>query len=279
MDAKDRTLAHSRSLADIYSRNDPPSTAVARQRYRLRLSLAKEQAEVRIVRLRARAKAQRWQIIADKDGEHLFSVLGKLRVLTRSTHRQVREIRAGARIAHFYSADEAYTERPLKWIYNLVLFIAIVALIIWGLFWTGTIAPTGQSPIWSTIGFVFKGFFSPNWNMFLGIGSVPFENGVFYLSLQTFAIAFLGTLIGSVIAVPFGFLASRKMLGRPSWLVMGILVAIRTFPEIVLGYVFITVFGFGAWTGMWVLAIHSIGMIGKMYADSLDPRSLRQSKP
>lgn len=60
------------------------------------------------------------------------------------------------------------------------------------------------------------------------------------------------------------------MIGK--WAIVSemILILIRTFPEILMGFIFIKVFGFGSFTGVMVLSIHSIGMIGKMYAEQLD---------
>ena len=51
---------------------------------------------------------------------------------------------------------------------------------------------------------------------------------------------------------------------------MTILIIIRTIPEIIFCYIMIRVTGFGPITGVVVLSIQSIGMIGKMYSDNLD---------
>ena len=49
-----------------------------------------------------------------------------------------------------------------------------------------------------------------------------------------------------------------------------ILVFIRTFPEIVLAIMFIKAVGPGAFAGVLAVSIHSIGMLGKLFSESLE---------
>jgi len=48
----------------------------------------------------------------------------------------------------------------------------------------------------------------------LGTGEYAFQEGIVFLGLQTLVIAFIGTLIGSILAIPFSFLASTKIVGK-----------------------------------------------------------------
>ena len=170
---------------------------------------------------------------------------------------------------HFENVDEAYVYRPKKWISNLI-FLAIFL----GFFIYCTVASgVFDNNSWTdkaTISAIFKGFFVPNFEYMFGYGKYTFSSSVVYQLLQTFAIAFTGTLISSVLSVPFGFLASRKMVGK--WAIISeiLLITIRTFPEILLGFILIKGTGFGAFTAMLVISIHSIGMIGKLYSEQLD---------
>ena len=69
-----------------------------------------------------------------------------------------------------------------------------------------------------------------------------------------------------------------RFLGRPvikassssvkNWKVF--LVFIRTFPEIVLAIMFIKAVGPGAFAGVLAVSIHSIGMLGKLFSESLE---------
>ncbi|MDP3414116.1 MAG: phosphate/phosphonate ABC transporter permease, partial [Polaromonas sp.] len=55
------------------------------------------------------------------------------------------------------------------------------------------------------------------------------------------------------------------------------LAAFRSVPEIILGILFVAVVGFGALPGVLALALHSMGMVAKFYAESIehvDPKPL-----
>ncbi len=170
---------------------------------------------------------------------------------------------------HFTSVDEAYKAKPRKLIYNLVFIGILVAVLLWfslDIDFFGSF----RRPNWEKFGKMLEGFAHPDWSYFFGYGSFSFNKSVIYEVIQTFAIAFIGTLFSAILSIPFGFLASRRMVGKFAIISELFLILIRTFPEILMGFIFIKVFGFGSFTGVMVLSIHSIGMIGKMYAEQLD---------
>jgi phosphonate transport system permease protein len=115
-----------------------------------------------------------------------------------------------------------------------------------------------------------RNIFKPNWSYFFGFGPFSFKSSVIYQVIETFAIAFIGTTVAAILSLPFGFLASHKMVGKSAFVSETILIVIRTFPEILLGYIMVKVVGYGALAGVFVLSVHSIGMIGKMYSEQLD---------
>ncbi len=170
---------------------------------------------------------------------------------------------------HFESVGDAYKYKPKRWIANLIFAVIIVTIFLYFAFDVNFFNGTGRTD-WGRFGKIFEGFFVPNFEYMFGYGSYDFESSVVYQIIVTFSIAFCGTALGAILALPFGFLASRKMVGK--WAIISelILIVIRTFPEILLGYVLIKGSGFGAFTAMMVLAIHSIGMIGKLYSEQLD---------
>ena len=175
-----------------------------------------------------------------------------------------------ATIKHFTSIDEAYKARPKKRIYNLIFIAVLLGFLLWfsldiNLF------DAFRAPNWKKLGNMLYGFLTPNFEYMFGLSDLfTFQNSVIYQVLETFAIAFVGTIIASLLSIPFGFLASRKITGKFSIISELILITIRTFPELLLGYIFIQVFGFGPITGVAVLSLHSIGMIGKMYSEQID---------
>ena len=170
---------------------------------------------------------------------------------------------------HFTSVDEAYKARPKKWIYNLVFIAILVGVLLWFSLDIGMFN-NSRKPNWEKFGLMLKGFVNPDWSYFFGYGSFTFKSSVIYEVIQTFAIAFIGTFFAAILSLLFGFFASRRMVGKWAIISEMLLIIIRTFPEILMGFIFIKVFGFGSFTGVMVLSIHSIGMIGKMYAEQLD---------
>ncbi|MFT4412349.1 phosphonate ABC transporter, permease protein PhnE [Fredinandcohnia humi] len=90
-----------------------------------------------------------------------------------------------------------------------------------------------------------------------------------YYMLESVLIAYAGTLIAAVLAIPFGFLAASnmsKLSTAGKWILNGI----RAFPEIVLAIIFVAAVGIGPYAGVLAVGIHSIGMLGKLYAEVIE---------
>jgi phosphonate transport system permease protein len=85
------------------------------------------------------------------------------------------------------------------------------------------------------------------------------------------AIGFLGTALGAIIALPVSFLASRNIVGGPiARFGESILVLLRVFPEIILAIILVKGFGINALTGLLTIGIHSVGMLGKLFSETID---------
>ncbi|TBV00410.1 PhnE/PtxC family ABC transporter permease [Phytopseudomonas dryadis] len=108
-------------------------------------------------------------------------------------------------------------------------------------------------------------------------------------TLQTLAIATAGMALALLLAVPASLLASRALSlsaasrgGRPSllgqclrWPVRGLLIILRSVPEIVWALLFVRAVGLGPTAGVLAIAITYAGMLGKVYAEifeSVDQR-------
>jgi len=168
----------------------------------------------------------------------------------------------------FDDPKDAYNHRPLFWIYTLILFIVIIGLLVYSCIEIDFMGNIKVSE--SNLKMLFKGLINPDWSLFFGYGSFKFTESTIYQIIETLAISFVGTSISSILSLPFGFFASRKIVGRWAFISELLLIIIRTFPELLFGLIIIKVVGFGAFTGVVVLSIHSIGMIGKMFAEQLD---------
>jgi phosphonate transport system permease protein len=90
--------------------------------------------------------------------------------------------------------------------------------------------------------------------------------------LQTLFMAVLGTLLGGLLAFGLSFLAARNLLGGTLQAGPGkaLLVAIRTFPEILLAIIFVAAAGPGPTAGIMAMGIHSIGFLGKIFSDVIE---------
>jgi phosphonate transport system permease protein len=108
-------------------------------------------------------------------------------------------------------------------------------------------------------------------------------------TLQTLAIATAGIALALLLAVPASLLASQAWSlsaasrgGRPGWLgqclrwpARGVLIFLRSVPEIVWALLFVRAVGLGPTAGVLAIAITYAGMLGKVYAEifeSVDQR-------
>ena len=96
------------------------------------------------------------------------------------------------------------------------------------------------------------------------------------LLLETICIALIGTLIGAILAVPLAFISSTNIM--PKWVSaigLFIIAALRTFPAFVYGLMFIRVTGPGAFAGVLTVSVISIGMIAKLFIESIEDLDTR----
>lgn len=114
---------------------------------------------------------------------------------------------------------------------------------------------------------ILEGIVTPDKDLLFGGG----DTGVAYLVLQTIAIAFLGTLVGAIIAVPLSFISATNIVPKPVVVVTRfVIMAIRTVPSLVYGLMFIRVTGPGPFAGVMTLAVVSIGMISKLFIETIE---------
>ncbi len=96
-------------------------------------------------------------------------------------------------------------------------------------------------------------------------------DGVPYLILETMAIAFLGTILGSIFAIVPAILGASNYNSRLQvQLVRLLLNIIRTVPPIIYGLMFIRVTGPGPFAGVMTFSLTSIGMVAKLYIEALE---------
>ena len=169
----------------------------------------------------------------------------------------------------------AYQARPRRWIMNLIFLVTFIGVFVF-MSLQIDILSFGDRPInWEYTGRIFRTFFTWDgdfWAYFFGFSQADggWTGGVLYNILITFAITFVATLISFFIGIPFGILASHRLFGRWAYISEIFLILIRTIPEILLALFLIRLSGYHVLTAIIALAFHSIGMIGKLYADQID---------
>lgn len=88
---------------------------------------------------------------------------------------------------------------------------------------------------------------------------------------ESIAIAWMGTLIAAIFAVPISFFAAVNLVGRPvSFLVRQVLNVLRAIPEIIIALAFIPVFGLTPMAGVLAIGIGSIGTLGKLFYEIIE---------
>ena len=88
---------------------------------------------------------------------------------------------------------------------------------------------------------------------------------------ESVAIAWLGTLIAAVFAVPLAFVAAENLVGRAvSWIVRQLFNILRAVPEVVLAIAFVPILGLTPMTGVVAIGIGSIGTLGKLCAEVIE---------
>ena len=91
-------------------------------------------------------------------------------------------------------------------------------------------------------------------------------------TLQTVDIALFGTFVGIIIAVPLALLAAANM--TPSryayYAARAIIGFTRAVPDLVWALLFVTAVGLGPFPGGLALGVHSVGMLGRLFAETIE---------
>ncbi len=93
----------------------------------------------------------------------------------------------------------------------------------------------------------------------------------FWSMLETIEMAFIGTMVGVVIAMPLSILAARNLNSK--WVyapIRALLAAIRTFPSILWAIIFVIMVGLGPFAGVLAIIMYTIGFIAKLQYESIE---------
>lgn len=90
--------------------------------------------------------------------------------------------------------------------------------------------------------------------------------------VDTLAMSIAGTAIAVAASIPLAFLAARNTSPHPAvfHVTRTLLNGLRSVPELIMGIIFVAAVGFGALPGVLALGLHSIGMVGKFFAEAIE---------
>lgn len=146
--------------------------------------------------------------------------------------------------------------QPVDW-FRRVGTVAVVAVVLWSLLgldikWERLIDLPAD--IWLVATLMF--------------GQMPFEEtGKLIAALwESISIAWLGTIIAALFAIPLSFLAAENLVGRPiAWSMRQVFNVLRAVPEVILAIALIPIFGLTPMAGVLAIGIGSIGTLGKLF--------------
>jgi phosphonate transport system permease protein len=138
---------------------------------------------------------------------------------------------------------------------------ALSLVVLWAWRWSeadlGALAASGPR-----FGEFFTRLVPPDWSV---------TTLVIRSTVETLMIALAGTALAVVLALPLGFLASSNL--TPAWVhqpIKWFLGLIRSIPLIVVAILFVVAVGLGPFPGALAIAFHSVGMLGKFYAEEFE---------
>ncbi|MFD2649629.1 phosphonate ABC transporter, permease protein PhnE [Devosia albogilva] len=151
------------------------------------------------------------------------------------------------------------TERLRSW----GLWLAFSAAFIFGLWWIDA------SPMR-----IINGFNKLGMLVVLMIPPWPGDGLWDYVAamLETLAMAFLGTVIAALLAVPLGFIGAKNIV--PNWFIhFGLrrfFDAVRGIDGLVWALIFVSAVGLGPFAGVLAIAVGDVMVLSKLYAEAIE---------
>ena len=154
------------------------------------------------------------------------------------------------------------------------LALLTVALIVVAMMLTDLLDPRRFSDAWPAIKQLTSEMFPPDfrrWHSWLR----PLAD--------TLAMSIAGTALAVSISMPLALFAARNTTpNRIAYhTTRTLLNLLRSIPELIMGIIFVAMVGFGALPGVLAVGFHSVGMIGKFFAESIehvDPKPIEAAR-
>jgi phosphonate transport system permease protein len=104
--------------------------------------------------------------------------------------------------------------------------------------------------------------------------ATPFLVKTFVATLETLAMSALGTLLAVGAGLALALVGAGRFGAAPRAAVRLVMNVMRSIPELVWATILLVAAGLGPFAGMLALALHTTGVLGRLFADSLENANL-----
>ncbi len=94
--------------------------------------------------------------------------------------------------------------------------------------------------------------------------------------IETIALAYLATILGSILALPVSFLAAKNLMWGNVftrtiyYIVRTILNIFRSIESLILAIIFVVIVGLGPFPGLLAITVHTIAALGKLFSEVIE---------
>lgn len=156
-----------------------------------------------------------------------------------------------------------FARSPAERLRDWSLWLGFLAMLGFGLWWIDA-SPTRIWDGLSKLGFLVRFMWPPS------------DGGAFWEHVQamaeTLAMAFLGTVLAVVVALPLGFLGAKNIV--PNWLFHFSLRrgfdTLRGIDSLVWALIFVSAVGMGPFAGVLAIAVSDVMVFSKLFAEALE---------
>jgi len=166
-----------------------------------------------------------------------------------------------------YSAPQTYeailARENVARLKRAVAVLLIVTLIFVAMALTGLLDPQRFADAWPAIKQLSSEMFPPDFRRY---------HSWLRPLADTLATSIAGTALAVALSLPLALLAARQTTPHPiAYHTARVLLnLLRSIPELIMGIIFVAMVGFGALPGVLAVGLHSVGMIGKFFAESIE---------
>lgn len=161
-------------------------------------------------------------------------------------------------------SNYVYETKPKSWIFTYSSIVILIGILVASLV---MMVPEFQVFNISNMNDGFSGLFSPDTETLFG--NKPMS--AFPLLSKTLAQTLFATLLGGIMAIIIGALASRRVLGKYASLpFQALIILIRSLPAFLVALMLIPLMNDPMGAGVFALSIHSVGMLGKLVREQFN---------